>query len=200
MRYISVFRRFSTRYFGICHFFLRYCGTGYPPMTPSFSQPVYSLLKQNIKSSNAKRRRQLELWKNLINKKAFHFSRAAHFFVHFFAVICATTTWKVQKVPSYTFYGRNVVRVLVPFFFHCRSFSPWWPLAFLIFSPPLQNFYVVLPTKKIFLCFLSLALALCRSFSRWALPAYHLLSLYLCLSLALYSKSVDMTINLSLIL
>ena len=24
----------------------------------------------------------------------------------------------------------------------------WWPLTFLIFSPPLQNFYVVLPTKK----------------------------------------------------
>ena len=32
--------------------------------------------------------------------------------------------------------------------FHCRSFSAWWPLAFLIFSPPLQNFHVVLPTKK----------------------------------------------------
>ena len=30
-----------------------------------------------------------------------------------------------------------------------HSFSPciWWPLAFLIFSPPLQNFHVVLPTK-----------------------------------------------------
>ena len=24
----------------------------------------------------------------------------------------------------------------------------WWPLAFLILSPPLQNFHVVLPTKK----------------------------------------------------
>ena len=22
-------------------------------------------------------------------------------------------------------------------FFHCRSFAPWWPLAFRIFSPPL---------------------------------------------------------------
>ena len=32
---VSVFRRFSTRYFGICHFFLRYCGIGYPPMSPS---------------------------------------------------------------------------------------------------------------------------------------------------------------------
>ena len=34
-------------------------------------------------------------------------------------------------------------------FFHCRwSFSTWWPLAFLIFSPPLQNFHVVLSTTK----------------------------------------------------
>ena len=32
---VSVFRRFSTRYFGICHFFSRYCGIGYPPMSPS---------------------------------------------------------------------------------------------------------------------------------------------------------------------
>ena len=33
-------------------------------------------------------------------------------------------------------------------FCHWRSFSPWWPLAFLNFPPPLQNFYVVLPTKR----------------------------------------------------
>ena len=36
----------------------------------------------------------------------------------------------------------------------------WWPLAFLILSPPLQNFHVVLPTKKCLLCFLSLPLDL----------------------------------------
>ena len=57
----------------------------------------------------------------------------------------------------------------------------WWPLAFHI-------------------CFFSLALDLCRPFSRWASLACRLLSLFLCLSLALYSKFVDMTINLSLLL
>ena len=36
-----VFRRFLTRYFGISHFFLRYCGIGYPPMFPSLSQNFY---------------------------------------------------------------------------------------------------------------------------------------------------------------
>ena len=76
----------------------------------------------------------------------------------------------------------------------------WWPLAFLILSPPLQNFHVVLPTKKCLLCFLSLALDLCRPFSRWVSLACRVLSLFLGLSLALYSKSVDTTINLSLIL
>ena len=43
---VSVFRRFSTRYFGICHFFLRYCGIGYPPMSPSwgFRLKAFSLI------------------------------------------------------------------------------------------------------------------------------------------------------------
>ena len=70
------------------------------------------------------------------------------------------------KLPSWTFQEGNASYVLthkkktaacVPvhlFFFsfslssfYCRSFSRCWPLAFLIFSPPLQNFNVFLPTK-----------------------------------------------------
>ena len=34
---LLAFRLFSTRYFGICQFFLRYCGIGYSPMSPSYS-------------------------------------------------------------------------------------------------------------------------------------------------------------------
>ena len=49
--------------------------------------------------------------------------------------------------------------------------------------------------KKCLLCFLSLALYLCRPFSLWTSLACRLLSLFLGLSFALYSK-----INLSLIL
>ena len=50
---------------------------------------------------------------------------------------------------SCTFYGRNVVRVLVHFFLLPLIFIlHWWPLAFLILSPTLQNFDLVLPTKK----------------------------------------------------
>ena len=61
------------------------------------------------------------------------------------------------------------------------------------------NYHVVLPTKKFLLCFLSLALDLRRPFLvefRWSAA----FSLFFCLSLALYSKFVDMKINLSLIL
>ena len=80
----------------------------------------------------------------------------------------------------------NVVRFLVHFFSLPFTFTlHWWPLAFLIFS-------------KLSCC--SLALDLCRPFSRWASLACHPLSLFLCFSLALYSKFLDMTINLSLIL
>ena len=38
---VSVCRRFSTRCFGICHFFLRYCGIGYLPMSPSYLGIVF---------------------------------------------------------------------------------------------------------------------------------------------------------------
>ena len=44
--------------------------------------------------------------------------------------------------------------VLFSFFFRCRSFLPWWPLAFLIFSQPLRNVHVILQTKLVFLSFL----------------------------------------------
>ena len=55
MNAVSVFPRFLTRYFGICLFFLRYCGIGYPLMSPSLSghsfwnseRPAVTLLKQD---------------------------------------------------------------------------------------------------------------------------------------------------------
>ena len=95
----------------------------------------------------------------------------------------------------------NVVRFLVHFFSLPLTFNlHWWPLAFLILSPPLQNCHVVLPTKKCLLCFLSLAVDRCRPLSRWASLACCPLSLFLCLSPALYSKFVDMTIILSEVL
>ena len=141
-----------------------------------------------------------ERWKTaigLISKKTtLHVQHT--FFVHFFAVVLHDHNVKLPETFLWQ-KCRSCSRSL--FFSLPLIFSlHWWPLAFLILSPPLQNFHVVLPTKKCLLCFLSLALDLCRPFSRWASLACRLLSLFLCLSLALYSKFVDMTINLSLIL
>ena len=120
-------------------------------------------------------------------------TRSTLFFLHFFAVV-------LRRLELKTF--RNfLVRVPVHFFSLPLIFTlHWWPLAFLILSPSLQNFNVVLPTKKVSFRFLSLALNPCRPFSRWASLACRPLSLFLRLSLALHSKFVDVTIYLSLIL
>ena len=70
--------------------------------------------------------------------------------------------------------------------------SPRWPLY-----PAATKFHVVPPTKNVSFCFFSLAVAPFLLELHWPVA---LLSLFLCLSLSLYSKFVDMTINLSLIL
>ena len=62
------------------------------------------------------------------------------------------------------------------------------------------RFSCCFPNKKNISFFLSLALDLCRPFYRQASLACRLLCPFLCLSLALYSRFVGMTINLSLIL
>ena len=111
------------------------------------------------------------------------------FFLPFFCTTLHFVWRKCRGVFSFTFFSLPLIFIL-----------DWWPLAFLILPPPLQNFHVVLPTEKCLLCFLSLALDLCRLFSRWASLACRPLSLFLCRSLALYSKFEDMTINPSLIL
>ena len=59
-----------------------------------------------------------------------------------------------RNVLVQTLYGGNVVRVPVHFFSPSLIFTlHWWPLAFLILSPPLQNFHLVLPTEKCLVCF-----------------------------------------------
>ena len=58
--------------------------------------------------------------------------------------------------------------------------------------------HFVTTARKLSCC--SLALDLCRPLSRWASLGCHPLSLFHCISLALFSKFLDMTTNLSLIL
>ena len=87
-----------------------------------------------------------ERWKTtigLISKKGTLHGQHT-FFVHCFAVVLHDyTTSDLQKIPSYTFYGGSVVRVLVHYFWLPLIFTLhyWWPLAFLILSPLLQFFF-----------------------------------------------------------
>ena len=63
-----------------------------------------------------------ERWKTTIGliskKETLHVQHTS--FVHFFAVVLHDYN---VKLPSYTFYGGNVVRLSLLTFFYCRSFS-----------------------------------------------------------------------------
>ena len=146
-----------------------------------------------------------EQWKTtigLISKKATLHVQHTFFYVFLLPLFCTTTTWNFQKLLSYTFYEGNVARFLVHFFFTTAHFL----LALVagcishFVTARYKIFMLFFQEKKCLLCFLSLAPDLCRPFSRWTSLAFRLLSLSLGLSLALYSKLVGMTTNLSLIL
>ena len=94
---------------------------------------------------------------------------------------------EMSYVFSFTFFSLPLIFTL-----------HWWPLAF-PFVTAATNFHVGLPTKKCVLCFLSLALDLAVALFlvelRW--PATYFLFFSVFRSPALYSKFVDMTINLN---
>ena len=89
----------------------------------------------------------------LISKS--NFARAAHFFCTFLCRCFA----RLQRETSRNFLVTRFMEEM-SYVFSFTFFSlpliftlHWWPLAFLILSPPLQNFHVVLPTKICLLCF-----------------------------------------------
>ena len=142
-----------------------------------------------------------ERWKTtigLISKKAT--LHVQHTFLYIsLPLFCTTTTWNFKKLRH--MFGGNVVRVLVHLFFTAAHFHLALVAASIShFVTAATKFSCCSSNKKCILFFSSLALDLCRLFSRWASLASRLLSLFLCLSLALYSKFVVMTIHHSLIL
>ena len=58
----------------------------------------------------------------LISKKATLHVPKTFFCTFLLPLFCTTTTWNFQKLPSYTFYGGNVVRVFAHFFFTVAHF------------------------------------------------------------------------------
>ena len=120
-------------------------------------------------------------------------------FCTFFCRCFARLQRETSRNLLVTHYMEEILYVyLCNVFFVCfsrRSFLFWWKQAFLIFSPPQQTFMLFLQQKMFPLLFLSRS----SSFPRWASLACRPISVFLRLSLSLYSKFVGMTINLSLI-
>ena len=109
------------------------------------------------------------------------------FFVYFFAVVLHD--YKIQRETSRNFLVTRFMEKMSNVFLF-TLFSP--PLIFTLVAASISHFLTAATkfscctsNKKSLLCFLSLALDLCRSFSRWASVACRLLPLFLCLSLSL---------------
>ena len=114
-------------------------------------------------------------------------------------LFCTTTMWNFQKLLSYTFYRGNVIRVPVHFFFTAAHLHFTLVAASISHLTATTQFSCCSSNKKMSPFFISHFKSL-SPFSRWASLACRPLSLFLCLSLAVYSKFVDMTIYLSLLI
>ena len=102
----------------------------------------------------------------LISKKATLHVQQEYFFLHFFGRCFAQLQRETSRNFLVTRFIEEMYVLSLTFFSLPLIFTlHWWPPAFLILSPPLQNFHVVLPTEKCLLCFLSLTLDLCHPFS-----------------------------------
>ena len=69
----------------------------------------------------------------------------------FFCTFLCCCFARLQRNTSRNFFMEEMSFAFSVTFFSLRLIFSlrWWPLAFLIFSPPLQNFHVVLPTKNV---------------------------------------------------
>ena len=122
---------------------------------------------------------------------------------HFLCTFLCRCSARLQRETFRNFLVTRSISYVFSFTsFHCRSFSPCVGAASIShFVTAATKFSCCSSNKKLSpLFFSSLALDLCCPFCRRASLACRPLSLFLCLSLGLYSKFVDVTINLSLIL
>ena len=104
------------------------------------------------------------------------------FFVPFFAVVLHDCNVKLPE----TFLWRKCRTCSRSLFSLPLIFSlHWWPLAFLILSPPLQNFHVVLGTKNVsFVFYRSLLISVAHFLVEFLWPA--VFSLFFSVFLLLY--------------
>ena len=139
-----------------------------------------------------------ERWETTIRLMSLITLHVQHTFLYISLPLFFTTTkWNVQKLLSYTFYGRNVVRVIVHCFFTATHFH-------LALVAAVTKFSCRSPNKKLSpLFFISRSRSLSPFFSlnfAGVPPAFSFSIDFLCLSLSLYSTFVNITFNLTLIL
>ena len=119
---------------------------------------------------------------------------SAHFFVHFFHVKPPSETSQLHVLWRKCRCAHSEFCCLC----FCSLFSFFtaahFHLAFVQILTAGIKFSCCSSNEIRLPCFLSLALAFCRYFSRWALLPCRLLSRFLCLSLSIYSRFVDITI------
>ena len=130
----------------------------------------------------------------LISKKAT--LHVEHTFLYIsLPLFCTTTTWNFLV----TLFVQEMSYLFMFNFFSLPLIFTLVAASISYFLAAATKFSCCSSNEKCLLYFLSLALAICRSFSRWVSLACHLLSLFLCLSLSLspYSKCVEIAINLS---
>ena len=119
------------------------------------------------------------------------------FFVHFFAVFLHDYNVKLPEASwLYVLWSTCSTCSCSLFFSTVAHFHPGGA-SISDFLDAATKFNAVLPSKNVSFVFFYLALALFLVELRWPVT---LLSLFLCLSLSLFSKLVEMTINLNLIL
>ena len=134
---------------------------GFPATPPPYRARAKSevlVIIPIVYSKKNKRQQRKRLTKSmgLISKKTT--LRVQHTFLYIsLPLFCTATTWNLLL---YTRFIEEMSYAFPYAFFHCRWFSPWRPLAFVISSAPLKTLHVFLPTKFVSFVFLSLALAL----------------------------------------
>ena len=102
-----------------------------------------------------------------LKPKKNNFARAAHFFLHFFAVVLHDFNVKLPETRLVTLSLQEMSYVFLFTFFSLPLIFIFllWPLTFLIFPQPLQNFHVVFATKFDSFVFISCSGSLSLVFS-----------------------------------
>ena len=132
----------------------------------------------------------------LISKKS-NFARGAHFFCTFLFRCFARVQREISRNFLHVLWRKRRTCSRLHFFTAAHFHLALVAASISHFVNAATKFSCCSSNKKMSPLFLSLALCLCRPFSRWSSLACRLLSLFLCLSPALYSKFVDITINLN---